>query len=93
MAIMKKMTTDQMITMAQAALAQDVAKLEAQSEAAVSVFAKSEAQLCAVNEKLQTEIDKLMGMEVALAARRVAAQRLLERNEQTAAKIRKLIEE
>ena len=91
--ILKKMTTDQMITMAQAALAQDVAKLEAQSNAAINVFAKTEAQLEDVNLRLGDEIDKLRAMENALAERREWAQKLLDRNAATAAKIRSLIEE
>lgn len=91
--ILKKTTTDQMITMAQAALAQDVAKLEAQSNAAINVFAKTEAQLEEVNLRLGDEIDKLRAMENALAERREWAQKLLDRNAAIAAKIRSLIEE
>ncbi|MBQ2948349.1 MAG: hypothetical protein IJD94_05160 [Clostridia bacterium] len=91
--LMKKMTTDQMITMAQAALNQDIAKLEAMSDAAINVFAKTEAQLGAVNEQLAAEIGKLRSMEEALAARRAQAEKLFARNNATAAKIRLLIEE
>ena len=91
--LMKKMTTDQMITMAQAALASDMAALEAKSDAAISVFAKTEAQLGAVNEQLAAEIGKLRDMEDALAARRGQAEKLFARNNATAAKLRSLIEE
>lgn len=71
--LMKKMTTDQMITMAQAALSQDLAKLEAQSDASIKVFLDTESKLKAVNEKLSEDMAKLEAMEQALAERREQA--------------------
>lgn len=88
----KKMTTDQMITMAQAALNQDLVKLEAQSDAALKVFMDTEDRLKAVNEKLSADIEKLEAMEQALAERRHQAEKLLLRNEATIKNIRSITE-
>ena len=90
--MMKKMTTDQMITMAQAALNQDLVKLEAQSDAALKVFMDTEDRLKAVNEKLSADIEKLEEMEHALAERRHQAEKLLLRNEATIKNIRSITE-
>ena len=90
--IMKKMTTDQMITMAQSALNQDIVKLEAQSDAALKVFMDTEAKLKTVNEKLEADIEKLEAMEQALAERRHQAEKLMLRNEATIKNIRSITE-
>ena len=90
--ITKKMTTDQMITMAQAALNQDIVKLEAQSDAALKVFMDTEAKLKAVNEKLSEDMAKLEAMEQALAERREQAAKLMVRNEITIKNIRSITE-
>lgn len=88
----KKMTTDQMITMAQAALSQDLAALEAKSDAAINVFLSTEAKLKAVNEKLAEDMAKLEAMEQALAERREQAAKLMVRNEITIKNIRSITE-
>jgi len=90
--ITKNMTTDQMITMAQAALNQDIVKLEAQSNAALKVFMDTEEKLKAVNEKLSADIEKLEAMEHALAERREQAAKLMVRNEITIKNIRSITE-
>lgn len=90
--LMKKMTTDQMITMAQAALNQDLVKLEAQSDAALKVFMDTEERLKIVNEKLYADIGKLVEMEHALAERRHQAEKLALRNEATIKNIRSITE-
>lgn len=90
--LMKKMTTDQMITMAQAALNQDLVKLEAQSDAALKVFMDTEERLKAVNSSLSADIEKLEAMGHALAERRNQAEKLLLRNEATIKNIRSITE-
>lgn len=90
--LMKKMTTDQMITMAQAALNQDLVKLEAQSDAALKVFMDTEERLKIINEKLYADIGKLVEMEHALAERRHQAEKLALRNEATIKNIRSITE-
>lgn len=90
--ITKKMTTDQMITMAQAALNQDIVKLEAQSNAALKVFMDTEEKLKAVNEKLSEDMAKLEAMEQALAERREQAAKLMVRNEITIKNIHSITE-
>lgn len=90
--ITKKMTADQMITMAQSALNQDLVKLEDQSDAALKVFMDTEAKLKAVNEKLSEDMTKLEAMEHALAERRHQAEKLLLRNEATIKNIRSITE-
>jgi len=90
--ITKTMTIDQMITMAQAALNQDIVKLEAQSNAALKVFMDTEEKLKAVNEKLSADIEKLEAMEHALAERREQAAKLMVRNEITIKNIRSITE-
>lgn len=90
--LMKKMTTDQMITMAQSALNQDLLKLESQSDAALKVFMDTEERLKIVNEKLYADIGKLVEMEHALAERRHQAEKLALRNEATIKNIRSITE-
>lgn len=90
--LMKKMTTDQMITMAQSALNQDLLKLESHSDAALKVFMDTEERLKIVNEKLYADIGKLVGMEHALAERRHQAEKLALRNEATIKNIRSITE-
>lgn len=90
--MLKKMTTDQMITMAQSALNQDLVKLEAQSDAALKVFMDTEERLKIVNEKLYADIGKLVEMEHALAERRHQAEKLALRNEATIKNIRSITE-
>ena len=88
----KKMTTDQMITAAQAAMAQDMNRIEQESAAAMSVFTQTENKLAVINARLEDEIEKLKTMEEALTIRRTYAEKLLERNMATAQKIRSMIE-
>ena len=90
--LMKKMTTDQMITMAQSALNQDLLKLESQSDAALKVFMDTEERLKVVNEKLYADIGKLVEIEPALAERRHQAEKLALRNEATIKNIRSITE-
>ena len=90
--MLKKMTTDQMITMAQSALNQDLLKLESQSDAALKVFMDTEERLKIVNEKLYADIGKLVEMEHALAERRHQAEKLALRNEATIKNIRSITE-
>ena len=92
MVFAKKMTTDQMITAAQAAIAQDVAKLEKASDDAVLTFHRMVQELEGVNDGLNKEICKLSAMEEALANRRRYAEIMLERNEATVQKIRTMLE-
>lgn len=90
--LMKKMTTEQMITMAQSALNQDLLKLESQSDAALKVFMDTEERLKLVNNSLAVDIEKLGAMEHALAERRHQAEKLLLRNEATIKNIRSITE-
>lgn len=88
----KKMTTDQMITMAQTALSQDLTKLEAQSDASLKVFLDTEAKLTAINERINMDIADMVRMEQALAERRAQAAKLYDRNEATIKNIRSIVE-